>query len=94
MNAFRIALAALSLAGAGAAQAIEITEFPDSPSVRSRAEVQAEAHAAARAGQLRYDFVGRAVEPMSVKSREEVRAEAQRRVPRDELKTLLFVGGR
>lgn len=95
MNAIRIAAAAVSLLALGFAHAGEITDFPvaDTSSV-SRAEVQAAAEAANRAGALRHDFIGPVQQPMSVKDRDEVRREAvQQRHATGMAGASLFVGG-
>jgi len=80
MNAIRIGFAALALTAFGVAQASEITEFPLEKSVKSRAEVQAEARGAhATPGEL-YDgnhLGSKAGMQTSMKSREAVRMEAR-----------------
>lgn len=89
MKAIQTALAA-SLFAIGAAHASEITDFPlPTTSERTRAEVQAEA----QGPQMRYDFVGPTVTPMSTKSREEVRKDALVRSHKDLVAGSYFVGG-
>jgi hypothetical protein len=94
MNAIRTLAAAVAVCAAGAVHAIEITEFPLEPaSTLTREAVRAEALAAARAKQLRYDTAGPAVMPMSSRTREEVRREASWSRMHDEASVLDYVGG-
>jgi len=93
MNLIRT-LAAATLFTTGVAQAIEITDFPlPGTSSVSRAEVQAAAEDANRAGALRHDFIGPVQQPMSVKSRDEVRNESVQRLAKDMSSTSPMVGG-
>jgi hypothetical protein len=76
MNTIRIGIAALTFAAFGIAQASEATEFPLEKSTLSRAEVQADAHAALAVPGEVYDgtsFGGSAAMAASMKSRDEVR---------------------
>ncbi len=94
MKSIQLAVACAILVATGVTYASEITEFPLADSTQvSRAEVRALAKAANQAGQMRYDFVGPTVEPMSHKTREEVRKEALEHKGRDELRDAYFVGG-
>jgi hypothetical protein len=79
MNAIRITFTALVLAAAGFAQASEITEFTLEKSVKSRADVQAEARGVRAAPGELYDgshLMATTAAPASTKSRDEVRMAA------------------
>jgi hypothetical protein len=93
MNFIRT-LAAAALFTTGFAHAAEITDFPQpGASTVSRAEVQAEAEDANRAGALRHDFIGPVQKPMSVKSRDDVRQETVQRLARGMTTGSPIVGG-
>ena len=94
MNAIRSIAAAVAICAAGIVHATEITEFPlDATSTVSRDFVRAQAIAANAAKQLRYDFSGTAVMPMSSRSRDDVRKEATRHRMSDEVAARDLVGG-
>lgn len=87
-------VAAAVLSAAGLAQAFEISEVPEvATSTMSRESVRAQALAANQAKQLRHDFTGPAVMPMSSRSRDEVRREAWARTTQPEDVALDRVGG-
>lgn len=79
MNTLRIAFAAVAIAAFGVAQASEITEFPLEKSIKSRAEVQAEARTVRASQGALYDgsLLAHKVMPATMKSRDEVRLEAR-----------------
>jgi len=77
MHTVRTLAAVVALTAAGLAQAAEYTNFPLETSMRSRAEVQAEARAAvAMPGEL-YDGGAFAMPSQAAKSRDAVRVEAR-----------------
>lgn len=88
-----IATVAIAFAGTSA-MASEATQFTDTPSTKSRAEVKAELNRAQAAGELRgASALYGSFEPVtaSVRSRDDVRAEA-RQAARDQGLNKLYVG--